>query len=83
MTQLEVAYHYGTAPGEAEMRALDLMRLIDRDSYRFEFCVLSGLRGALDEEIRALGGRVHYCRLDAAFPVKFKRLLQSPMALVL
>jgi hypothetical protein len=26
MTQLEVAYHYGAAPGEAEMRALDNMR---------------------------------------------------------
>jgi hypothetical protein len=26
MTQLEVAYHYGTAPGEAEMRALDSVR---------------------------------------------------------
>ncbi|MGD0181093.1 MAG: hypothetical protein ABSC15_14875 [Terriglobales bacterium] len=26
MTQLEVAYRYGSAPGEAEMRALDGMR---------------------------------------------------------
>ena len=26
MTQLEVAYRYGTAPGEAEMRALDSLR---------------------------------------------------------
>ena len=26
MTQLEVAYRYGTAPGEAEMRALDGVR---------------------------------------------------------
>jgi hypothetical protein len=26
MTQLEVAYRYGTAPGEAEMRALDSVR---------------------------------------------------------
>ncbi|HXM63693.1 MAG TPA: hypothetical protein VN950_22715 [Terriglobales bacterium] len=26
MTQLEVAYRYGSAPGEAEMRALDSVR---------------------------------------------------------
>ena len=26
MTQLEVAYRYGAAPGEAEMRALDSVR---------------------------------------------------------
>lgn len=26
MTQLEVAYRYGVAPGEAEMRALDAVR---------------------------------------------------------
>jgi hypothetical protein len=26
MTQLEVAYRYGTAPGEAEMRALNNLR---------------------------------------------------------
>jgi len=26
MTQLEVAYRYGTSPGEAEMRALDSVR---------------------------------------------------------
>jgi hypothetical protein len=26
MTQLEVAYHYGITPGEAEMRALDNVR---------------------------------------------------------
>jgi hypothetical protein len=28
MTQLEVAYRYSTAPGEAEMRALDSVREI-------------------------------------------------------
>jgi hypothetical protein len=28
MTQLEVAYHYGSAPGEATMRALDGMRKV-------------------------------------------------------
>jgi hypothetical protein len=26
MTQLEVAYHYGAEPGEAELRALDAVR---------------------------------------------------------
>ena len=26
MTQMEVAYHFGTSPGEAEMRAVDSLR---------------------------------------------------------
>lgn len=63
--------------GGAEMRTLDVMRKIDRDKFRLEFCVLSGLPGELDNEIRDLGGEVHYCRLDAFFPAKFILLLMS------
>lgn len=62
--------------GGAEMRTLDLMRNIDRSKYQLEFCALSGLVGDLDEDIRALGGAVHYCKLSPNFVIKFRRLLR-------
>jgi glycosyltransferase involved in cell wall biosynthesis len=61
--------------GGAEMRTLEVMRHVDRNEYQFHFCVLSGLPGSLDDEIRALGGEVHYCRLDWRFPAAFHQLL--------
>ncbi|HTM51724.1 MAG TPA: glycosyltransferase [Bryobacteraceae bacterium] len=63
--------------GGAEMRTLDLMRNIDRNRYRFEFCCTSGLPGELDNEIRELGGRLHYIPLDPRFPGRFSRLLRA------
>lgn len=61
--------------GGAEMRTLELMRNLDRDRYRFEFCCLSGLPGELDGEIRSLGGVVHLIRLNILFPSRFRKLL--------
>lgn len=63
--------------GGAEMRTLDLMRCMDRERFEFHFCALSGLPGSLDDEIRALGGEVHYCRLNWDFPFRFKHLLRQ------
>src|SRR5436190_1275673 len=63
--------------GGAEMRTLELMRHVDRDRFRLEFCALSGEAGDLDEEIRSLGGRVHLLRLGASFGWKFRRLLRE------
>ncbi len=48
--------------GGAELRTLDLLRYVDRRRYEFHFCALSGRPGALDAEIRALGGTVHLLR---------------------
>jgi glycosyltransferase involved in cell wall biosynthesis len=62
--------------GGAELRTLELMRVIDRTRYELGFCTLSGLPGELDPEIRRLGGEVHPCRLDATFPVRFVALLR-------
>jgi len=63
--------------GGAEMRTLELMRHIDRRAYKLDFCVLSGLPGPLDSEIRALGGEVHPCRLGPTFAYRFRRLLRE------
>lgn len=61
----------------AELRTLDIMRNIDRERYCLQFCVLSGLPGDLDTEIRQLGGDVLPCRLGVGFPLRFRRLLQG------
>ncbi|GAB3023409.1 glycosyltransferase [Bowmanella dokdonensis] len=63
--------------GGAELRTLDLMRKMQPMGYEFHFCVLSGQAGVLDEPIRAMGGRVHYCPLNRTFPWRFVRLLKS------
>jgi glycosyltransferase involved in cell wall biosynthesis len=61
----------------AEMQMVDLLRLLDPERFQFDFCALSGAPGALDEEIRRLGGVVHLLRLDWGFPKRFRRLLRA------
>lgn len=63
--------------GGAETRTLELFRVLDRKTYLFEFCALSGLPGELDGEIAALGGRVHLLKLNVVFPWAFLRLLRE------
>ena len=62
--------------GGAEMRTLDLMRHLDRQRYKLDYCTLSGLPGVLDDQIQALGGRVHPCQIGPTFPTRFRRLLR-------
>ncbi|GAB4135321.1 glycosyltransferase [Thermopirellula anaerolimosa] len=62
--------------GGAECRTLDLMRAVDPDEIRMDFCALSGLPGVLDHEIQALGGNVHRLPLkQAGFGRAFRELL--------
>lgn len=63
--------------GGAEMRTLDMMRLLNPERIRFDFCTLSGLPGDLDDEIRSLGGDVYPCRLGVRFPGRFRRILRD------
>jgi glycosyltransferase involved in cell wall biosynthesis len=62
--------------GGAEMRTLDIMRQLDPRRFELHFCALSGLPGDLDDEIRALGGEVHFVPLGSSFPRCFRALLQ-------
>ncbi|MDF2179788.1 glycosyltransferase [Aliiglaciecola sp. CAU 1673] len=63
--------------GGAELRTLALMPAMEKLGYEFHFCVLSGKTGVLDDEIRRLGGQVHYCPLGASLPWRFIKLLKA------
>lgn len=67
--------------GGAEMRALDMMRRLHQNSSEkkiiFDFLVLSGLPGELDNEIKKLGGTIHYQKLDPFFIKNFKKILRK------
>jgi glycosyltransferase involved in cell wall biosynthesis len=64
--------------GGAELRTLDVVRQLGPRRYTSHFCVLSGARGTLDEEIQALGGVMHYCRLKSPlFTNRFLHLLRT------
>jgi len=54
-------------PGGAELRTLDLMEQIDRSRYIFDFLVISGKRGELDERIEEMGGKIYYVKPDLFF----------------
>jgi glycosyltransferase involved in cell wall biosynthesis len=49
--------------GGAETRTLEIMRRLPSERYHFDFCVLSGRRGAYAAEIARLGGHVVPCPL--------------------
>jgi glycosyltransferase involved in cell wall biosynthesis len=63
--------------GGAEMRTVDVLRVLDRGKFELHFCALSGQAGDLDEEIRSLGGEVHLVGLDATFASRFVSLLRA------
>lgn len=64
--------------GGAEMRTLDVMRHIDPSEFQLDYCVLSGLSGDLDDEIRSLGGEIHYLPLRSpGFSKRFLHLLNQ------
>ena len=63
--------------GGAEMQTMEILRHIDRRRWRFHCCALSGLPGEFDDEIRALGGKVHLMRQSrVGFPRRFRQLLR-------
>lgn len=63
--------------GGAEIRTIDLMKAMPKNKYEFHFCVLSGKSGTLDNEIKRLGGYIHYIKLDFKFPLNFMRMLKK------
>lgn len=62
--------------GGAEMRTLALIPQMQALGYEFHFCVLSGQRGILDDEIRALGGKIHYLKIGPRILWQFVALLK-------
>ncbi|MGE5243069.1 MAG: glycosyltransferase [Betaproteobacteria bacterium] len=63
--------------GGAELRSVELAEAFPPDRVRTDFLVLTGLDGILDDRVRAAGGDVLKCRLDARFPRAFHRLLRE------
>jgi glycosyltransferase involved in cell wall biosynthesis len=63
--------------GGAELRTIELAESFSGRRVRSDFLVLSGLDGPLDDRVRAAGGDVIKCALDARFPFRFSRLLRQ------
>jgi glycosyltransferase involved in cell wall biosynthesis len=63
--------------GGAEMRLLEIMRGLCPSEFTVDVCVLSGLEGSLDAQVRGCGGAVIPIRLDGSFPFRFIRLLRQ------
>jgi len=63
--------------GGAEMRTVSLMPGMNKQNVQFDYCVLSGEKGVLDDEIRSLGGEIFYCKLGPLFILRFISLLLS------
>jgi len=61
--------------GGAELRTLSTMDYMIKNNISYEFVVLSGQKGVLDEEIIANGGIIHYCKLDKSFLKRFSNIL--------
>lgn len=64
--------------GGAEMRTLEVMPRIRELGVQFDFCTLGEATGALDDDIRALGGTIHHCPLAGgrlSFVRRLKQLL--------
>jgi len=79
LSTLKILHVFGKMDrGGAEMRTLDLYRRLTETSgcaVRFDFCILSGEVGELDQCIRELGGNLHYLPLKWGFGSRFKKLL--------
>jgi glycosyltransferase involved in cell wall biosynthesis len=63
--------------GGAELRTIELAESFSGQRVRSDFLVLTGLDGPLDHRVRAAGGDVIKCPLDARFPFSFFRLLRQ------
>jgi glycosyltransferase involved in cell wall biosynthesis len=75
---LRVLHVFGQmARGGAELRTLELAESFSGEQVRSDFLVLSGLEGPLDARVRAAGGEVIKCRVDARFPLRLYRLLRE------
>jgi glycosyltransferase involved in cell wall biosynthesis len=63
--------------GGAELRTVELAESFTPERVRSDFLVLTGRDGALDDRVRAAGGDVLKCPLDACFPAAFHQLLRK------
>lgn len=62
--------------GGAELRTISLMPAMTERKVQFDFCVLSGNQGVMDETITDLGGSIHYIKLSWGFVWQFFLMLR-------
>ena len=62
--------------GGAELRTISLMSAMAQRGTQFDYCVLSGDNGVMDEAINKLGGRIHYIKLSWRFIWQFCCMLR-------
>ena len=77
VTMIKVLHIFGCMDlGGAELRTVECMKAFDCSKYEFHFYSLSGKKGALDEKIVDLGGKVFYGDLSFGFAKRFLKLLR-------
>ena len=57
--------------GGAETFLMKLYRGIDKEKYQFDFCVSKKEKGFYDDEIKSLGGKIHYITSKSNILFKF------------
>ena len=63
--------------GGAELRTLSTLERMRNLGVEYEFLVLSGHKGVLDQEITERGSKVHYCPLSLTFFFQFMSILKA------
>ncbi len=63
--------------GGAEMRTVEQLRNMRTGRFRQAFCTLEARAGALDDEIRSLGGEVYRCPVGPRFRARFAEVVRT------
>lgn len=63
--------------GGAELRTLSTMEYMLNKGISYDFVVLTGKKGVLDDQIKESGGTIHYCPLGKGFIFRFAKLLRK------
>lgn len=78
MTETKILHVFGAMNrGGAEMRTLEVMRLLRPEGFICDVLALSGNPGELDSQVEALGGRVHLLRRSLGWKERFRQLLKK------
>jgi len=63
--------------GGVELRLLEVAREMQQHGIVFDVAALSGVRGALADDLEALGGRIWMLQMDARMPFRLRRLIRD------
>ncbi len=63
--------------GGAELRTLSTIDPMKKNDVHYDFMVLSGQKGVLDEQIKSSGSMIHYCKLGPRFIFDYVKVLRT------